>query len=57
MLDIMYEVPSNEKINKVIITKDSVLGKESPRLEEGERKKPALDSEKSLKDKNIENAS
>lgn len=27
MLDIMYEVPSDENIKKVIITKDAVLGK------------------------------
>lgn len=38
MLDVMYEVPSNEKINKVIITVDSITGKGTPKLVEGPRK-------------------
>jgi len=38
MLDIMYEVPSNDKVNKIIVTRDSILGKERPRLEEGPKK-------------------
>ena len=37
MLEVMYDLPSNEKICKCIVTKKSVLGKESPKLEEGER--------------------
>lgn len=37
MLDVMYEVPSNEKICKVIVTLDAILGKESPRVIEGEK--------------------
>ncbi len=53
MLDIMYEIPSNEKIMKVIITKDSILGLESPKLIEGERKKlsnkkPGLKTQKKI---------
>ncbi|MDD0853794.1 ATP-dependent Clp protease ATP-binding subunit ClpX [Halobacteriovorax sp. GB3] len=57
MLDVMYEVPANEKINKVIVTVDAIRGKESPKLEEGERKEFKV-SEKNLKSKsNIESAS
>ncbi len=40
MLDVMYDIPSNEKINKVIITKESILGTKTPTLEEGERMQP-----------------
>jgi len=40
MLDVMYDIPSNDKINKVIITKDSILGITTPTLEEGERMQP-----------------
>ena len=39
MLDVMYDIPSNEKICKVVVTEDAILGKESPKLIEGERKK------------------
>ncbi len=38
MLDLMYDLPSNDKVNRVLITKDAILGKESPKLFEGERK-------------------
>jgi ATP-dependent Clp protease ATP-binding subunit ClpX len=38
MLDLMYDLPSNDKVNKVIITQDVILGKEEPKLIEGERK-------------------
>ncbi|MBC76477.1 MAG: ATP-dependent Clp protease ATP-binding subunit ClpX [Halobacteriovoraceae bacterium] len=57
MLDVMYEIPANEKIGKCVVTKDSILGKERPKLIEGERKKtePSKSSIKSAKD--IENAS
>ncbi|PIK16591.1 ATP-dependent Clp protease ATP-binding subunit ClpX [Halobacteriovorax sp. JY17] len=37
MLDVMYEVPSNEKICKIIVTKASIEGTESPKTIEGER--------------------
>jgi ATP-dependent Clp protease ATP-binding subunit ClpX len=37
MLDVMYEVPSNDKVNKVIITLDSIKRIEAPKLEEGPR--------------------
>ena len=38
MLDVMYEIPGNEKIGKCIVTKDAIQGKESPKLVEGPRK-------------------
>lgn len=37
MLDVMYEIPSNDKIVKCIVTKDSILGVSKPVLVEGER--------------------
>src|SRR5690606_7126696 len=54
MLDVMYELPGNEKVNKCIINRDAILGISSPILEEGERKKAP---EKSKSNKKIENAS
>ena len=51
MLDLMYDVPSNEKVNKVVITKDSILGKTPPVIMEGPRKNHG-----SHKNKSIENA-
>ncbi|MFG1499690.1 ATP-dependent Clp protease ATP-binding subunit ClpX [Halobacteriovorax sp. XZX-3] len=38
MLEVMYDVPANDKANKVVITAASIAGKESPRVEEGPRK-------------------
>jgi ATP-dependent Clp protease ATP-binding subunit ClpX len=38
MLDVMYDLPSNDKVSKVIVTRDSILGTASPTLIEGERK-------------------
>lgn len=38
MMDIMYEIPSNDRVCKVIITHSSILGSEGPRLIEGEKK-------------------
>lgn len=55
MLDVMYEIPSNERVCKVVVTKASILGDESPKIIEGERKKPT--NEKSFGGKDIENAS
>ena len=40
MLDVMYEIPTNDKIAKCIVTKDAIQGKEQPKLIEGEKKKP-----------------
>ena len=39
MLDVMYDIPSNSKINKVLVTYDAILGKEEPKVFEGEKKK------------------
>ena len=38
MLDIMYDIPSNDKISKVIITMDTIIGKSSPKVIEGPKK-------------------
>ncbi len=37
MLEVMYEIPSKDNVIKCIVTKDSILGKEKPRLVEGEK--------------------
>lgn len=37
MLDVMYEVPSNDKICKIVVTKASIEGTEAPKTIEGER--------------------
>lgn len=55
MLEVMYEIPSNEKIIKCVVTKDSILGNERPTLIEGE-KVLRVGSENS-DDDGIENAS
>ncbi len=64
MLDVMYEIPANEKIAKCVITKAAIEGKEQPKLIEGERKarekKSGFDTDADKpksKDKDIENAS
>ena len=54
MLDVMYEIPSNPKINRCVVTKASIQGEELPKLFEGERKKPG---DPSFGGKDIENAS
>ncbi len=54
MLDVMYDIPSNDKVVKCVVTKDSIMGLERPQLIEGERKKKeAADKEP----KKIEDAS
>ncbi len=50
MLDVMYEIPSNDKVNKVVITLDSIKGGGSPKLLEGPRAMPSTKRE-SLKAK------
>lgn len=45
MLDVMYEVPSNDKICKVVVTTESIRGISSPRLVEGPRKIQAAAAE------------
>ena len=41
MLDIMFEIPSEPSVQECIITKDSILKKETPLFITGEEKKPA----------------
>ena len=54
MLDVMYEVPSSPKVNKIIITKDSILGNGLPELVEGPRK--TAESDESKEEKTIHSA-
>jgi ATP-dependent Clp protease ATP-binding subunit ClpX len=56
MLDVMYEVPSNEKVNKVIVTMDSVTGKGTPKVVEGPRKLIAAASASASTNKKVESA-
>lgn len=57
MLDVMYEIPANEKIAKCVVTKEAIEGKERPKLVEGERKKPEQSKSSIKSAKDIENAS
>ncbi|MBP9673871.1 MAG: ATP-dependent Clp protease ATP-binding subunit ClpX [Bacteriovoracaceae bacterium] len=60
MLDVMFEVPSSKNFSKCIVTKESVNGKEKPKLIEGTPnfKKKEEDREKNLQSNiKIENAS
>jgi ATP-dependent Clp protease ATP-binding subunit ClpX len=57
MLDVMYDLPGNEKIAKCIITKDAIIGKGKPILEEGDRKKRSESKAGGKAAKKIENAS
>lgn len=45
MLEVMYEIPTNDKIAKCIVTKASIEGLEKPTLIEGERKSKSDDKE------------
>ena len=45
MLDVMYEIPSDYTIEKCIITKDSVLGNEKPRVIRMEGERAATDGQ------------
>ena len=56
MLEVMYDLPSDDKIAKCVVTRDSILGKERPKLIEGERKFPKSSSS-FQSTKTIENAS
>ena len=57
MLDVMYDLPANEKVAKCIVTKDAIIGAGKPLLEEGERKKPAEARAGAKTAKKIDNAS
>lgn len=55
MRDIMYEIPSNPKINKCTITKGTVEKKEQPKIVIGEERKPKKKTKKNI-DNNKETA-
>ena len=57
MLDIMYDLPGNEKIAKCTITKEAIIGTGKPILEEGDRKKRLETKAGAKSAKKIENAS
>ena len=46
MRDIMYDIPSNDKIVKCIITKDTVLNKAEPEIVIDENKKREMPKQK-----------
>ena len=37
MLDVMYDIPSNEKVNKVVVTLDAIKGSAPPEVHEGQK--------------------
>ncbi len=57
MLDVMYDLPANEKVAKCIITKEAITGLGKPMLEEGDRKKRMEAKTQAKGSKKIENAS
>jgi ATP-dependent Clp protease ATP-binding subunit ClpX len=58
MLDVMYEIPGNDKVAKCVVTKAAIQGLEKPQLIEGERKINNEKSNSSIKSaKDIDNAS
>ncbi len=57
MLDVMYDLPGNDKIAKCIITRESITGEGKPVLEEGDRKKKQEAKAGAKSAKKIENAS
>ena len=57
MLDVMYDLPSNEKIAKCVVTREMITGEGKPQLIEGERKKRAESKSPVKTAKKIENAS
>ena len=57
MLDVMYDIPADEKIAKCVVTQSAIQGKERPKLIEGERKKPESKDTSIKSAKDIDNAS
>jgi ATP-dependent Clp protease ATP-binding subunit ClpX len=57
MLDVMYDLPANEKVAKCIVTRDAIIGAGKPILEEGDRKKRVEGKAGAKAAKKIENAS
>ena len=57
MLEVMYDVPGNDKANKIVVTMDSIKGISKPVVEEGPKKEIASKASSSLKSKkDIESA-
>lgn len=56
MRDIMYDIPSTPHVEKVIITKDVVLGKADPELIINENKQPLSKKRKRKSNRDIETA-
>ncbi len=56
MLDVMYDIPSIDNVEKCIITKETVVNNERPMLIHGEQKK-ALSAVKKKKRSEIDSAS
>lgn len=56
MMDVMYQIPSDSKVVKCLITKDSVEGKAEPELVRSEEEKPkkAIGNKKAVKKNNGE---
>ena len=44
MLDIMYELPSKTQVSKVIVTREAILGEESPRLIEDDEENKSMET-------------
>lgn len=57
MLDVMYDLPGNEKVSKCIVTREAIVGQGKPILEEGDRKKRVEGKAGAKSAKKIENAS
>lgn len=58
MTDIMFDIPSNERIKKVIITENTITSGEKPKIEmvpEGE-KRPQIKIQKNKSKKTVETA-
>ena len=54
MLDVMYDIPSNDKVNKVIVTYKSILGKCNPKVLEGPKKNFDVENTMTKKGKKME---
>jgi ATP-dependent Clp protease ATP-binding subunit ClpX len=58
MLDVMYDIPSNDKVNKVVVTLESIKGSSPPEVHEGPKKVFASEKETGVIGKgSIESAS
>ena len=57
MLDVMYDLPGNEKVAKCLVTRAAIIGEGKPQLIEGERKKRSEAKTPVKTAKKIENAS